>query len=45
MEKVPCEDLYEVVGKLLVDRFGATPKANSANAVIATPSAELISVS
>ena len=45
MEKVPCEDLYEVVGKLLVDRFGATPKANSANAVFATPSAELISVS
>ncbi|PZV19534.1 MAG: ferredoxin--nitrite reductase [Pseudanabaena sp.] len=45
MEKVPCEDLREVVGKLLVDRFGATPKENSANAAIATPSAELISVS
>ena len=45
MEKVPCEDLHEVVGKLLVDRFGATPKENSANAAIATPSAELISVS
>lgn len=38
MEKVPCEDLREVVGKLLVEKFGATPKA------IATPSAELISV-
>ena len=39
MEKVPCEDLYEVVGKLLVDRFGAVPKqygemiANSAELV------------
>jgi ferredoxin-nitrite reductase len=26
MEKVPCEDLREVVGKLLVDKFGAFPK-------------------
>jgi ferredoxin-nitrite reductase len=39
MEKVPCEDLREVVGKLLVEKFGAIPKA------IATPSAELMSVS
>ena len=45
MEKVPCEDLRDVVGKLLVERFGAIPKENSANAAIATPSAELISVS
>ncbi len=44
MEKVPCDDLREVVGKLLVDRFGAIPKT-FANAAIATPSAELISVS
>lgn len=43
MEKVPCEDLYEVVGKLLVDRFGAVPKQNYGEA-IADP-AELISVS
>lgn len=27
MEKVPCEDLREVVGKLLVEKFGAIPKA------------------
>ncbi len=39
MEKVPCEDLREVVGKLLVEKFGAIPKA------IATSSAELMSVS
>ena len=26
MEKVPCEDLREVVGKLLVEKFGAVPK-------------------
>jgi ferredoxin-nitrite reductase len=26
MEKVPCADLREVVGKLLVEHFGATPK-------------------
>ena len=38
MEKVPCEDLREVVGKLLVEKFGAIPKA------IATPSVELMSV-
>ena len=41
MEKVPCEDLYEVVGKLLVDRFGAVPKQSGA--AIST-SAELIAV-
>ncbi|PZU97680.1 MAG: ferredoxin--nitrite reductase [Pseudanabaena sp.] len=41
MEKVPCEDLYEVVGKLLVDRFGAVPKQNGA---ALTHSAELIAV-
>jgi len=41
MEKVPCEDLYEVVGKLLVDRFGAVPKQSGA----AIPnSAELVAV-
>jgi ferredoxin-nitrite reductase len=27
MEKVPCEDLREVIGKLLVENFGAIPKA------------------
>jgi ferredoxin-nitrite reductase len=26
MEKVPCEDLREVIGKLLVDKFGASPR-------------------
>ena len=26
MEKVPCDDLREVVGKLLVEKFGAVPK-------------------
>jgi ferredoxin-nitrite reductase len=26
MEKVPCEDLREVVGKLLVENFGALPR-------------------
>jgi ferredoxin-nitrite reductase len=26
MEKVPCEDLREVVGRLLVEHFGAIPK-------------------
>jgi ferredoxin-nitrite reductase len=41
MEKVPCEDLYEVVGKLLVERFGAVPKQNGA---MITNSAELVSV-
>lgn len=41
MEKVPCEDLYEVVGKLLVDRFGAVPKQNGA---MITNSAELVAV-
>ncbi|TYQ25748.1 ferredoxin--nitrite reductase [Pseudanabaena sp. UWO310] len=41
MEKVPCEDLREVVGKLLMENFGATPKQQA----IAQPSAELILVS
>ncbi|MEA5478946.1 ferredoxin--nitrite reductase [Pseudanabaena galeata UHCC 0370] len=41
MEKVPCEDLYEVVGKLLVDRFDAVPKQNGA---MITNSAELVAV-
>lgn len=41
MEKVPCEDLREVVGKLLMENFGATPKQQA----IAKPSAELILVS
>jgi ferredoxin-nitrite reductase len=41
MEKVPCEDLREVVGKLLVENFGAMPKQQS----ITKTSAELISVS
>lgn len=41
MEKVPCEDLREVIGKLLVEKFGAVPKQNA----IADTSAELISVS
>ena len=45
MEKVPCEDLRQVVGKLLVEKFGAIPKTTSANVAIAQPSAELISVS
>lgn len=39
MEKVPCEDLREVVGKLLVEKFGATQ--NQGNA-IASASAELV---
>lgn len=41
MEKVPCEDLYEVVGKLLVERFGAIPKQNG---TVLTHSAELVAV-
>ncbi len=41
MEKVPCEDLYEVVGKLLVDRFGAVPKQGN---TALSNSAELIAV-
>lgn len=40
MEKIPCEDLREVVGKLLVEQFGAIPKQQA----IAEPSAELIAV-
>jgi ferredoxin-nitrite reductase len=40
MEKIPCEDLHEVVGKLLVEHFGAIPKQEA----IAKPSAELIAV-
>lgn len=44
MEKVPCEDLREVVGKLLVERFGAIPRTTSTNVAIATSSAELVSV-
>ncbi len=39
MEKVPCEDLREVVGKLLVETFGAKPKHDNA---IADTSAELV---
>ena len=42
MEKVPCEDLREVIGKLLVESFGATPKQYAA---IAETSAELLLVS
>ena len=42
MEKVPCEDLREVIGKLLVESFGATSKQHAA---IAEPSAELLLVS
>ncbi len=41
MEKVPCEDLREVIGKLLVQHFGAIPKPQA----IATNAAELASVS
>ena len=41
MEKVPCEDLHEVVGKLLVETFGATLKQGKA---IAETSAELVLV-
>jgi len=40
MEKIPCEDLREVVGKLLVEHFGAIPKQQA----IAEPSAELVAV-
>jgi ferredoxin-nitrite reductase len=40
MEKVPCEDLREVIGKLLVEHFGATPK----NVAASESSAELVSV-
>ncbi|MFM7888340.1 MAG: ferredoxin--nitrite reductase [Pseudanabaena sp.] len=40
MEKVPCEDLREVIGKLLVEHFGAVPKQQA----IAEPSAELVAV-
>ncbi len=40
MEKIPCEDLREVVGKLLVEHFGAVPKQQA----IAEPSAELVAV-
>jgi ferredoxin-nitrite reductase len=40
MEKIPCEDLREVVGKLLVEQFGAIPKQQA----IAEPSAELVAV-
>ncbi len=41
MEKVPCEDLREVIGKLLVQHFGAIPKPQA----IANNAAELASVS
>jgi ferredoxin-nitrite reductase len=40
MEKIPCEDLREVVGKLLVEHFGAVPKQQA----IAESSAELVAV-
>lgn len=40
MEKVPCEDLHEVIGKLLIEHFGAVPK----HQVIAEPSAKLVAV-
>jgi len=40
MEKIPCEDLHEVIGKLLIEQFGAMPKQQA----IAETSAELISV-
>lgn len=40
MEKIPCEDLREVVGKLLIEHFGAVPKQQA----IAEPSAELVAV-
>jgi ferredoxin-nitrite reductase len=40
MEKIPCEDLHEVIGKLLIEQFGAIPKQQA----IAETSAELISV-
>jgi len=40
MEKIPCEDLREVVGKLLVEHFGAVPKQQA----IAEPSAELVAI-
>ena len=40
MEKVPCEDLREVIGKLLVEKFGAVPKQNA----IAESSVELIAI-
>ena len=40
MEKVPCEDLHEVIGKLLIEQFGAIPKQQA----IGETSAELIAV-
>ncbi len=40
MEKIPCEDLREVIGKLLVDHFGAKPKDQA----LSESSAELVSV-
>lgn len=40
MEKVPCDDLREVIGNLLVEKFGAVPKQQA----IAEPSAELVAV-
>ncbi|MFN5857352.1 MAG: ferredoxin--nitrite reductase, partial [Pseudanabaenaceae cyanobacterium] len=29
MEKIPCEDLPQVVGQILIEKFGATPKTNA----------------
>jgi len=44
-EKVPCEDLREVVGQLLVEHFGATPKQQAAIAETSIKAVELASVS
>jgi ferredoxin-nitrite reductase len=40
MEKIPCDDLHEVIGKLLVEKFGAVPRQRA----IAEPSAKLVTV-
>ncbi|MDX2256360.1 MAG: ferredoxin--nitrite reductase [Pseudanabaenaceae cyanobacterium bins.39] len=43
MEKVPCEDLREVIGKLLVENFGAVPKnADTSNLSSSSPTDNLV---
>jgi ferredoxin-nitrite reductase len=35
MEKIPCEDLREVVGKILIEQFGAIPRQTVSDQLIA----------
>ncbi|MEI6427380.1 MAG: ferredoxin--nitrite reductase [Pseudanabaena sp. ELA607] len=36
MEKIPCEDLPQVVGQILVEKFGATAKDSASDANVTT---------